>query len=222
MRPITYSSYDAPTVNRREIIRYMGAKELTDSQNDALDECLCEILPRLSYRVCSRRVYVTGDGKTLDLEFARTDSETLGKNLAGCDEAVIFAATVGLHMDRAIARYSRISPLKGLMMQAIGAERIESLCDAFNLAVRESVRSEGKYTRARFSPGYGDLPLKIQRDIFLALDCEKKIGLTLNESLLMSPSKSVTAIIGICQCPDNHDKEKCASCGKTDCAFRRA
>lgn len=53
------------------------------------------------------------------------------------------------------------------------------------------------YTRPRFSPGYGDLPINMQKDIFAALDCPRKIGLSLNESLLMSPSKSVTAIIGV-------------------------
>jgi len=37
----------------------------------------------------------------------------------------------------------------------------------------------------------------MQRDIFAVLDCPRKIGLSLNGSLLMSPSKSVTAIIGI-------------------------
>ena len=80
-----------------------------------------------------------------------------------------------------------------MFFQAIGAERIESLCDAF-CAEREA---EGLRLRPRFSPGYGDLPLELQRDLFRGLDCSRKIGLTLNESLLMSPSKSVTAIAGI-------------------------
>lgn len=51
--------------------------------------------------------------------------------------------------------------------------------------------------KPRFSAGYGDLPLEVQKDIFRVLDCPRKIGLTLNDSLLMSPTKSVTAIVGI-------------------------
>ena len=77
--------------------------------------------------------------------------------------------------------------------------------------------------RDRFSPGYGDLSLALQKDIFAVLDCPRKIGITLNESLLMSPSKSVTAIIGVCdekpECADNENK--CESCTKQDCAYRR-
>ena len=96
------------------------------------------------------------------------------------------------NVDRLIAKYNRISPSKALIFQAIGAERAESLCDLFCDEMKE------KYsTNPRYSPGYGDLPLDIQRDIFAVLDCPRKIGLTLNDSLLMSPSKSVTAIIGV-------------------------
>ena len=69
---------------------------------------------------------------------------------------------------------------------------------------------------------YGDLPLEMQKDIFNVLDCSKRIGLTLNESLLMSPSKSVTAIIGISKdkCGRKHEAE-CKICNKKDCLYRR-
>ena len=59
------------------------------------------------------------------------------------------------------------------------------------------IKKEKGVIRPRFSPGYGDLPIEIQKDIFRALDCPRRIGLTLNENLLMSPTKSVSAIIGI-------------------------
>ena len=83
------------------------------------------------------------------------------------------------------------------MLQAIGAERIESLCNIFNTELATKMNSQDKKLAPRFSPGYGDLPLEIQSDIFRVLNCSTKIGLTLNKSLLMTPTKSVTAIIGI-------------------------
>ena len=82
-------------------------------------------------------------------------------------------------------------------MQAIGAERIEALCDSLCEELKSSLKTEGKTSKPRFSPGYGDLPLSFQKDVFRVLEPEKRIGLTLNASLLMSPTKSVTAIIGI-------------------------
>ena len=76
-------------------------------------------------------------------------------------------------------------------------------------------------TMPRFSPGYGDLPLTAQREMFRMLECEKRIGVYLNESLLMSPSKSVTAIVGLGGEDENCTRSTCRECGKADCAFRR-
>ena len=157
----------------------------------------------------------------LDLSFAVVKSADLKKNLRGCRKIILFAATIGLGTDRLIARYSRTSPAKALCFQAIGAERIESLCDVFNKEVSQQCRRNGFFTRPRFSPGYGDLPLDVQKSIFSVLDCPRKIGLSLNESLLMSPSKSVTAIIGLGDNPCEHEKENCIRCSKSDCQFRR-
>ena len=61
----------------------------------------------------------------------------------------------------------------------------------------EEAVAKGMSLRPRFSPGYGDLPLTVQKEFMTLLDCAHLIGINLNESLLMSPSKSVTAIIGM-------------------------
>ena len=79
------------------------------------------------------------------------------------------------------------------MMQAVGTERIEALCDRFF----EDLKTEYGRIKPRFSPGYADLSLNTQRYIFSLLDCPRRIGIFLNQSLLMSPSKSVTAFVGI-------------------------
>ena len=84
----------------------------------------------------------------------------------------------------------------------------------------ETYATEGLSLRPRFSPGYGDFPLEAQESVFKALDCHRKIGLALNDSLLMSPSKSVTAIVGL-GAADGAKLSGCASCDKLDCAFRR-
>lgn len=215
-------TYAAPPVNERECLRYAGCnfKEASAEERQLFADCLAEIEGKLSYKVCWDRFPVKKEGTSLDFGFAKVDSAGLAKNLEGCGEIILFAATIGLEIDRAIRKYTRLSPAKALFFQAIGAERIESLCDAFCEEQREELQAEGKFLKPRFSPGYGDLSLEMQRDIFRVLDCPRKIGLTLNESLLMSPSKSVTAIIGIGGEQEEHNKNKCGSCGKLDCAYR--
>jgi hypothetical protein len=106
-----------------------------------------------------------------------------------------------------------------VLYQAIAAAMIENYCDQIDTAFAAQIASQGGRTRSRFSPGYGDLPLELQKDLFRVLDCPRKIGLSLNESLLMSPSKSVTAIIGIGGRAEE-EKNKCSACEKSDCAYR--
>ena len=70
------------------------------------------------------------------------------------------------------------------------------LCDELCATVCDGL-GEGVSLLPRFSPGYGDLSLDFQREIFRLLSPERNIGVTLGERLLMSPTKSVSAIIGI-------------------------
>ena len=189
-------SYPAPSVCEKEILRYAGcaSKNAEDAVLDLMRDCIKEVEGKLNFQVCYRRFPVTYDGQ---IAFLQRDSSLLHHYLRGCEEVILFAATVGLEVDRLISRYGRISPSRGLMMQAVGAERIESLCDVFCRDLTEELAREGLTLKPRFSPGYGDYALENQRAIFASLDCSRQIGLSLNESLLMTPSKSVTALVGL-------------------------
>ena len=189
--------FSAPEVSRREILRYMGCKESSPDAEALIDRGLAECYDKLSYKVAYSFFPVREVDDGIDLGFARSGSRDLIKALDGCDSIILFAATLGLEIDRAINKYGRISPSLAVCLQAIGAERIESLCDAFCEMMKAQHRGLSKVLMPRFSAGYGDIPLSLQKDIFRALCCEKNLGLTLNDSLLMSPTKSVTAMIGI-------------------------
>ena len=186
--------YTAPPIDRREILRYLGARDDAPAVAALVDECICEAEAALSYKVCFCEVDISHIGDALTLGTVKTNSTALEKNLSGCARATVFAATVGVSLDRLIARYSVSSPSKAVVLDAIGSERIEALCDEFCADIKRDTNVVE--IRPRFSPGYGDFPLDAQNDIFALLDCPRKIGLTLNKSLIMTPSKSVTAIIG--------------------------
>lgn len=229
--------YSDIPVDKSEILRYMGCREADETALSLVEECLSEALPKLVYMACYRQFAIHVDACKTDLSFMISHSCDLIKNLTGCDRIIVFAATIGIEMDRLIAKYGKISPSKALCFQAIGAERIESLCDVFNSEMEEKLAAENLFSRPRFSPGYGDLPLDAQRELFGVLDCSRKIGLSLNDSLLMSPSKSVTAIIGfgsaprqdkprqdifdIPGCLETGHTNKCKNCEKKNCSFRR-
>lgn len=156
----------------------------------------------------------------IDLGFAGLSSHSLCQLLADSKQVVLFAATLGLDFDRIVARTAKTSSYDAWILHAIGAERVEALADAFET----TLRGQGYDLTRRFSPGYGDVPLTLQREVFSALDCPRKIGLTLTETLLMSPSKSVTALAGIRsgaydESP-GHSTHKCTSCTLSNCSLR--
>ena len=187
--------FSEPPVKRHEVLRYAGVRGEADATLfSLLDGCLTEALEGLSYRVCytEHTVRVTDGG--LSLDYATVKSADLAKCLAGCDRAITFVATVGATPDRMVARYGDVTPTRALLHQAIGAERIEALCDAFLLAL---AKEQGLSLCPRFSPGYGDLSLTVIGDIFRVLNPERHIGVSLTDALLMVPTKSVTAIVGI-------------------------
>jgi len=214
--------YEAPPYDTAEILRYAGVRGSSPETEALLRQCLPEADSVLTYQVCWTEFPVRSSGDQLDLGFAVTASKALARHLQNCESVILFAATVGIGLDRLIARYSRISPAKALLFQAIGAERIESLCEAFCLDIALHQKDFGNCITRRFSPGYGDLPLHLQQDIFRVLDCPRSIGLTLNDSLLMSPTKSVTALMGIAKggCAAS-GPTGCAACQHESCAYRR-
>ena len=214
---ISVAVFDPPEWNLAEVRRYARMTGEDSAAGQLLKECIAEAETVMSYKVCYTAEPIVRSDSTMSIGNIITESATLGKALDGCDSAVVFAATVGTPFDRLITKYSMLSPAKALLLQAIGAERVEALCDAFMLRYAQEHDCRLK---PRVSPGYGDMALTMQREVFSMLDCPRKIGLTLNESLLMSPSKSVTAIAGVTSEPTSVNVDKCAFCGNLDCKFR--
>ena len=189
--------YTLPPYNKKEIFRYAGVGTPSAELEKTLDMCLAKCEKVFSGKICYIKVPIEISGNEIDFGFAKVKSKNLAANLKNCREAIIFAATVGIEIDRLIRKSVQINMAEAVWFGAIGDERVETLCDLFSNEVEAECRKELKITKPRFSAGYGDLDLTFQKDIFNVLECHKLIGITLTESLLMSPSKSVSAIIGI-------------------------
>ena len=183
----------APPIDRREVLRYARGREGDAATEALLNEVIAEAAPLYTYTATTRILPLTVGEDTVTLDGLTLSSRALAAALCGAGRALLLAVTVGPRADRLLSRYARLSPARALLLDALGSERAEALCEA----TVAHVTAEGYRLTRRFSPGYGDLPLAAQRVLFSLLDCERTLGLTLNESLLMSPAKSVTAIAGI-------------------------
>ena len=123
-------------------------------------------------------------------------SRDLGTNLEGCSKVALLAATIGPQVDALIRRHSSMDPVYASILQATGAMFIEEVIDLVNSEIKKIAEAQGLKTKPRYSPGYGDVSLEVQKDFFRLLPCTR-IGLTLMDTLIMAPEKSVTAFVGL-------------------------
>ncbi len=187
-----FKTFSPPPVSFRDVLRYMGA-DADSSESVALARAaLEEAEPVLKYNIGFCKLNFTISGDLCDFGEFSCHSRSLARALHGSDFVILFIGSIGHGLDRLIARYTPISLPYALALSALGSERVEALLDAFC----ETLSSMGDVT-PRFSAGYGDLPLDVQKDIFKLLKPELGMGVYLSDSSLMSPSKSVTAFVGV-------------------------
>lgn len=210
-------------IKRSEILRYLGyGKNEADSKTDLLiDECIDEIEHIISPKSIYTILPVTVNNDIITFSDVKIHSKNLAKNLNGCEKIVLFAATIGTGIDMLLKKYSCNNMSKAVVLQSTAAVFIEEYCDECQTKIENKVINEGYYVRPRFSPGYGDFSIKHQSDFIRILDCPRKIGLTLTDSLILIPSKSVTAVMGLSKTNQHCHKSGCEQCTKINCAFRR-
>lgn len=215
---------DIQDIDRREVLRYLGyrGQEADEAVTLMVEQCIGELwesaTPRHLYR---EYPLVLGEDCGIDGSCFKTRSRNLWVNLRDCSQIIVFAATLGCGADHLIQKYSRLQISKAVVMQSAAAAMIEEYCDQVCKELKADYEAKGRFLRPRFSPGYGDFPLECQGDLLGALEAGKRIGIMLTGSLLMMPSKSVSAVMGVSREPHRCDVRGCEACGKTDCLYRR-
>lgn len=211
-------------ITKKEVYRYLGYGKVypSDDVTALIGECVKEFNKSVGYKACYTKVDIDVDEETeiIDFGFMKVKSHSLILNLRGCKAAYIFAATTGAMAERLIMKQNRLSALKGIVTDAIGSASIEDFCDLLNKMLAETAAENGKFLRPRFSCGYGDFPLEHQPEILSFLDTGRKISLNVTDNLMMTPVKSVTAVVGISDTPVSC-RSGCVGCDKADCQYRR-
>ncbi len=186
------------TIPQKEILRYMRAREINDGILRVVLDAEKLVLDAASCRACWTHVRIKKlSENALMIGNIEMVSADLSKRLLGCEEAFVFAATAGIGVDRVIRVGQVKSPLLSLACDAAGSALVEELCDELCESFDTELKSEKKHTLKRFSVGYGDLSLEYQKQICELLDMPKNIGASLTDGVMMTPSKTVTAIVGI-------------------------
>ena len=181
----------------RETARYLGynrGAEPSEMICELIDEAyeeLCEVIePRYIFKEYS--FSRTDDGITIDgIEFK---SQKLLNHLKDSTSIILFAATLGQGVDDLIHKYSTDDIAMAAVVQAVSSSLVENLCDIACDELKGQIKGEH---RPRFSPGYADLDISQQKEFFSLLPVKEQLEVTLNDSFLMMPTKTVTAFIGV-------------------------
>jgi len=141
------------------------------------------------------------------------------KHLAECDGIIVMAVTLGVGIDRLI-RTAQVRDMAEAVILDSGASILAEQCaDAMEMLIRSE--NDGFMT-GRYSPGYGDFPIEMQGQIVKTIGGPKSIGLTVNESCILIPRKSVTAVMGISDHPVTGYRATCEECLiKESCGLRK-
>ena len=206
-------------VDVSEAMRYLGAVSNKGTEalvRSAAEELEHTLQPRFTYRVLP----VTRTEGCVSLGDLALPGELAGRMLREAEQAAILVCTLGAGFETLLRATEARDMARAVALHACGSAFVETGCDA---AEREiASRFPDQYLTDRFSPGYGDLPLSLQPEILALTDATRRLGITLTESLLMVPSKSVTAIIGICDTPQPARVRGCAYCALNQtCDFRK-
>lgn len=218
-------------INKQEVLRYLeyNGQYINNELNNLIDECIeitkRKINPRYFLRVYPilRKNDNLGEDitylKDCSLKFKSND---LYKLLNACEGCIILSVTLGLEIEREIRKYSYLELTKSIVLDACATTAIEEVCDLVQGKLDKEFKKDNKHLTMRYSPGYGDLDIQNNKYIIEALNIYKELGITINESNIMIPRKSVISIIGITYKNIDTQRKTCEICSNyKNCKYKK-
>ena len=208
-------------MDKKEILRYLRAGNSDPQLDQLIARAEKELIQAATPRYVSGKFSLSVKDNGAVIGGTYLPSKTLAAHLKGCQEAFLVAFTLGPGVDALIRRYELVEMSLVPVLQACAAVYTEEQADRAQEDLEEYAKEKGLFLRPRYSPGYGDLPLSSQRFLFDALQVPKKIGVTLTDTFLMLPMKSITGVVGLSTDPSLCHVGKCMSCSAKNCPFRK-
>lgn len=218
---------DLIDIKKHEVLRYLGyrSQELSCDIEKLIDETILEakklIRPRYTYK------YFSFDSDEKTILFKDMNISMVGKdiiNYLSFSKGFYFmAVTIGIEIDKVIRYYEKINLTKALILDACGTAAIESVADFLCNKLNDELKNSNCTIKPRYSPGYGDFPIDIQREFLRIVEGEKLIGLTATKDNILIPRKSVTAVASVVEGKlDRKNYKKCATCPNYyTCSYRK-
>jgi len=210
-------------LNRNEVLRYLGYRDqaIDEKMEQQTDRLMDELKDAAAVKYICRTFRIEkGKGSVLIGDgLLELPGSAISRHLEDSEECILMAATLGSNVDKRIRYYGKIDVTKALIFDACATAYIEAVCDELCRKIEAELLEKGWALTFRFSPGYGDVPITLQKQLLMVLDASRRIGLTLTPTMLMTPQKSISGIVGIGR---DIVKRTCSGCRRYDnCEYRR-
>lgn len=240
MRPFAGNAYSEPSlhagvleiqasIDTDEALSYLGyrGQSLDHLLSEMLDSVKTEV-ERLPIKALVRYLPIIGDNRIDSIRFKdcslKPTGNDISKHLKGAIGAYVMVATLGFDSERLIKREFAVSNTRGLLTDACASAYVEAGANALSDMVSRDASARSLVTNSRFSPGYGDLGLDVQEPLLDALNAKRLLGISITDTGLLIPMKTITAIIGAFPEPSipNDAARRCDACAIGDgCMIRR-
>lgn len=205
-------------INTKDVYRQLGYPMNVTPDTDTqirVDEVIDELL-------------ATANPRSIRKEFIRTDLESilLGKDierhLIACHHCLVLAMTLGTQIDTLIRKVSVTDMNTAVLMDAAASVLIDDVGEELETLARKEYEQTGRYLTSRFSPGYGDFPIRVQNELLGLMDAGRKIGLYATPSHILTPRKSITAVCGVSVQPVLGYLARCETCAlASNCHYKK-
>ncbi len=218
-------------INRAEALRYLRLPQGLDEHMlpadiiQQLDEAEQAVLQAAEPRFVWREFALehTPGGISLGNTALVLPGSDIARLLNQSSTCLLLAATLGLACDELIRRTEPVDMSRALMLDAFASAAVENLCDQVQAQLANYYAAKQLYITDRFSPGYGNLPIGLQKPLCAALNAQRRIGLTVSNSGILLPRKSVTAVMGLSPTPTDHRQHNCSTCNmQAACPYKKA
>lgn len=213
-------------IDKSEVLRYLGyrGQEISESIDGMINESMMKITeictPKNTYALSD--IEEISEGLYLPQVNITLSGNDIAKHLHKAERCIILACTLGNNFETALMRLQAKSITESLIFDAVGTAYIEAYADETEERLLSPFMKSGFFSKFRYSPGYGDLPISLQKSIITSLQCAKKIGLTVTDTNILIPRKSITAFIGVFDSPQEKPNSKCDLCSNKDiCNMRK-
>lgn len=210
-----------------EILRYLGyhGTEIPDALQKLIEDCIILTLQTITpqsiyhrFSILRTEAGIAVNGTNLILK-----GQSIQNHLRDSAEIFLIAVTIGAAMDKLIRIKMLTASEEGVILDSCATTAVETAADLTETIIRDECNKRGESITWRFSPGYGDLPIETQRDFLPVLDTPRKIGLMVSSNLILTPLKSVTAVIGVTGEKTKALRNPCDDCYNSEfCEFKKA